>query len=73
MTTEDRLREIMRAQRRYFGDWDEWSKVSYNGIPVAPRMVLAHVYGRHDTTPLPYAHCVLCTLFRPTTPEDGQL
>lgn len=60
---EKRLREII-TENPYFGDWDEWAALAYDKIPVLPRMVLSHVYGRHDDSELPYAYCVLCTLFR---------
>ena len=61
--SEDRFRAILAASP-YFGEWDEWAPLAYDKIPVMPRMVLSHVYGRHDDSPLPFYCCVLCTLFR---------
>lgn len=60
---ECRLRAILDAVP-YFGDWDEWAAIAYDKIPVLPRAVMAHIYGRHDDTPLPYSPCPLCELFR---------
>lgn len=61
--TEDRLRELIRATP-YLGEWDEWAPIAYDRIPVMARMVMSHIYGRHDDTTTAYAHCVLCSLFR---------
>lgn len=71
---EQRFREILAANP-HFGDWDEWAKIAYDKIPVLPRTLLSHVYGRHDDSLPPFAHCVLCMYFRPagaTTPPEEQ-
>lgn len=60
---EDRFRAILAADP-YYGELDEWAPLAYDKIPVLPRMVMLHIYGQHDDTGQPYAHCALCTFFR---------
>lgn len=61
--TEDDLRAVIKANP-WFGEWDEWAPLAYNQVPVFARMAMAHIYGKHDDTEIPYAYCVLCHAFR---------
>jgi hypothetical protein len=60
---EDRLRQEIAANP-WFGSWDEWAAAHFNHLPVFARAALGHLYGKHDETELPVAHCVLCSTFR---------
>lgn len=68
--SEARFREIVAAEP-YYGSWDEWAPIAYNEIPVLPRAVMSHVYGRHDDSPGLYAHCALCTYFRTELADEA--
>ncbi len=65
---EDRLRQVLAVHGQFLGDWDEWTSLGalegYNGLTVTARTALAHLHGRHDDSPLPTMHCVLCETFR---------
>lgn len=60
---EARFREVL-MRHPWFGSWDEWSSAHYNHLPVCARAVMSHIYGLHNDTDIPYAHCVLCETFR---------
>lgn len=65
--TEDRLREVLAADGRWFGDWDAWTRdprSGYNALTVSARAALAHLHGRHENDGTPFAYCVLCSTFR---------
>lgn len=72
---EDRLRQVLAVHGQFLGDWDEWTSLGalegYNGLTVTARTALAHLHGRHDDSPLPTMHCVLCETFRVPAVAEG--
>ncbi len=69
------MRQVLAVHGQFLGDWDEWTSLGalegYNGLTVTARTALAHLHGRHDDSPLPTMHCVLCETFRVPAVAEG--